>query len=192
MNKDETVDKDEREAVNPEAQTEDNNAENTDNTDTSEDIQEEEKDPIEVLQYEVADWKNKYLRLHAEFDNFRKRNSKERIELIRNAGSDVISHMITVLDDFDRAFSANENNTDAEALKEGFSLIQQKMFRTLESKGLKPMDAIGKDFNTDHHEAITQIPAPKKKQKGQVLDVVEKGYFLNDSVLRFAKVVVGS
>lgn len=144
-----------------------------------------------TLEEEMAQLRDKYVRLHAEFDNFRKRTAKERVDLINTASRDVITEMLPVLDDFDRAIQANENNDDIEAVKDGFGLIRQKMFKTLENKGVKAMDSIGKAFDTDHHEAITQIPAPSKKQRGKVVDVVEKGYFLNDTVLRYAKVVVG-
>lgn len=144
-----------------------------------------------TIEEEMAQMRDKYVRLHAEFDNFRKRNAKERMELINTAGRDVILNLLPVIDDFDRAIQANETNDDIKAVKEGLLLIQQKMFRTLETKGVKAMDSVGKKFDTDHHEAITQIPAPSKKLRGKVVDVVEKGYFLNDSVLRYAKVVVG-
>ena len=148
-------------------------------------------DEMEQLKVELAEMKNKYVRLHAEFDNFRKRNARERVELIKNASQSVLSEMLPVLDDFDRAAKANEDNDDIKAVKEGFHLIHNKMFKVLEANGLKPMDAMGKAFDTDVHEAITQIPAPSKKMRGKVVDVIEKGYMLNDSVLRYAKVVVG-
>lgn len=183
MNKDETLEKDQQ------AEGADENVEQNDDQQVREESA--ENNELEQAVQEAADWKDKYLRLHAEFDNFRKRNSKERIELIQTAGSDVIREMLTVLDDFDRAISANESNEDINAVKEGFELIQKKMMNQLKSKGLKPMDAIGKEFNTDWHEAITQIPAPSKKMRGKVVDVVEKGYLLNDRVIRYAKVVVG-
>lgn len=177
--------------------------ENTDNTDqveneneeaTEEDQAAEEENKLseeDQLRLEVAAWKDKYMRLHAEFDNYRKRNNKERLDLIKNAGSDVISEMLPIVDDFERAMKANEENQDVETLKEGFALIYNKLLRSLESKGVKPMNCEGEPFDTDLHEAITNIPAPSKNLKGKVVDVVEKGYFLNDRVLRYAKVVVG-
>jgi len=131
------------------------------------------------------------MRIYAEFDNFRKRNAKERIELIKSASSNVLKEIIPVLDDFDRAIAANKTNEDIEAVKEGFELIQSKTFKVLESQGLKAMDSIGKEFDVEHHEAITNIPAPSEDMKNKVVDAIEKGYFLNDKVLRFAKVVVG-
>lgn len=143
------------------------------------------------IEEEMALLRDKYVRLHAEFDNFRKRNAKERVELINTASRDVILDLLPIIDDFDRAIQANESNDDIKAVKEGLKLIQQKMFRTMENKGVKAMDSVGKTFDTDHHEAITQIPAPSKKLRGKVVDVVEKGYLLNDTVLRYAKVVVG-
>lgn len=183
MNKDETLEKDPQE--------EGSSNDKTQEKENSVDEKPEELTDLEKSEKEVAEWKDKFLRLHAEFDNFRKRNAKERIELIQSAGSEVIREMLSVVDDLDRAMAANEANEDIEAVKHGFSLIQQKMNNLLLSKGLKPMDAKGKEFNTDWHEAISQIPAPSKKLRGKVLDVVERGYLLNDRVLRYAKVVVG-
>ena len=148
-------------------------------------------DPMQVLQQEVADWKDKYTRLYAEFDNFRKRNAKERLDLMKSAGKDIIQDMLPLIDDFERAEKANAESEDIKAIKEGYALIQAKLIRTLEAKGLKPMDSMGKSFDVEYHEAITNIPAPSKKEVGKVLDVVEKGYFLNDNILRYAKVVVG-
>jgi molecular chaperone GrpE len=145
----------------------------------------------EQLEAELAEMKDKYTRLFAEFDNFRKRTAKERIGLINNAGADVIKNLLPVLDDFDRAKKANEGSEDASAVKEGFDLIHNKFFRLLEQKGLKPMDSQGKPFDTEYHEAITDIPAPSEDLKGKVVDVIEPGYFMNDTVLRYAKVVVG-
>lgn len=140
---------------------------------------------------ELAVWKDKYLRLHAEFDNFRKRSHKEKADLIANASAGMIKEMLPVIDDFDRAIAANESNEDLAAVKEGFGLIQHKMLHILSQKGLTPMDSKGKPFNVDEHEALTQIPAPSEDLKGKVVDVIEKGYLLNDRILRYAKVVVG-
>ena len=128
---------------------------------------------------------------HAEFDNFRKRSHKEKADLIANAGAGVIKDLLPVVDDFDRAIAANADNQDIDAVKEGFVLIQQKMLNLLQQKGLTPMDSLGKPFDVDEHEALTQIPAPTEDQKGKVVDVIEKGYLLNDRILRYAKVVVG-
>jgi molecular chaperone GrpE len=131
------------------------------------------------------------MRLFAEFDNFRKRNAKERIELISTAAGDILKEMLPVIDDFDRAIKANETLEDVTVIKEGFTLIHNKMYKKLESKGLKPIDATGKPFDTDFHEAITSIPAPSEDLKGKVVDEVEKGYLLHEKVLRFSKVVIG-
>jgi molecular chaperone GrpE len=134
---------------------------------------------------------DKYLRLYSEFENFRRRTAKEKLDLMKNAGSDFVEKILPVVDDFDRAIELNENNTDPEALKEGFKLIHHKLLHLLQNKGLKPMDSINQPFDTEYHEAITNIPAPSKDMKGKVIDVAEKGYFYNDKVLRYAKVVVG-
>jgi molecular chaperone GrpE len=160
---------------------------------------------LEQLQVEVAEFKDKYMRLYAEFDNFRRRTAKEKADLIKNAGENLMTVLLPVLDDFERAqksMSSAEKmeNADLEvtkrelsAIKEGIFLIYNKFFRLLEQKGLKPMESsIGKEFNVDEHESITQIPAPSEDMKGKVIDEVEKGYYLHEKVLRFAKVVIGS
>lgn len=145
------------------------------------------------LEIEVAELKEKYLRLYSDFENFRKRTAKERIDLIKTASEDVLKDLIPVVDDFERAFKASENQTDVAKLREGNELIFHKLIKTLESKGLKPMaDLIGKPFDADTQEAITQIPAPTEELKGAVIDVVEKGYTLGDKVVRYAKVVTGA
>jgi len=146
---------------------------------------------IVKLRKQVEEYKDKYLRLFADFDNFKKRNAKERLELILTAGKDVIQDLLPTLDDFERATKALEKSTDVAAVKEGMSLIQNKLIRTLESKRLKPIESIGQDFNVEKHEAITEIPAPSPAMVGKVIDEVEKGYYLNDKIIRFAKVVVG-
>ncbi len=143
------------------------------------------------LEDKYQELNDKYLRLYSDFDNFRKRSAKERLRLTEQAGADIIKELLGIVDDFDRAIENNKNSEDAESIKEGFNLIANKLSGVLERKGVKPMDAKGKDFDTDHHEAITQIPAPEESLKGKVVDVVEKGYFLNDTVLRYAKVVIG-
>jgi len=134
---------------------------------------------------------DKYLRLYSEFENFRRRTAKEKLDLMKNAGSDFVGDVLPVVDDFDRAIELNENNNDSEALKEGFKLIHNKLLNILKNKGLKPMDSINEPFDTEYHEAITNIPALSEDMKGKVIDVAEKGYFFNDKVLRYAKVVVG-
>ncbi len=139
----------------------------------------------------AAEWRDKYLRLYAEFDNFRKRTMKERAELLSTASADVIKEMLPILDDFDRAVKANETVEDITAVKEGFVLIHHKLYKKLEMKGLKPIQAKDQAFDTDFHEAITQIPAPTEDLKGKVVDEVEKGYMLNEKIIRFSKVVIG-
>ena len=137
-----------------------------------------------------ADWHDKYLRLYAEFDNFRKRTMRERGDLIRNAGMDVLEKLLPVLDDFDRA--AADPSEDVEAVREGRQLIHNKLRQLLEAQGLTRMEvAAGDAFNVDLHEAITNIPAPSPELAGKVVDVVEPGYMLNDKIMRYAKVVVG-
>ncbi|MBN2238041.1 MAG: nucleotide exchange factor GrpE [Bacteroidales bacterium] len=146
---------------------------------------------IEQLEATIADLKDKHLRLFSEFDNYRKRTTKERIELFKTASADIITDLLSVLDDFDRANKSFETTTDIEAVKTGFELIHSKLNNLLAKKGLESMDAKGKDFDTDFHEAITEIPAPTEELKSKVVDVVERGYLLNGKVIRFAKVVVG-
>ncbi|WP_245803549.1 nucleotide exchange factor GrpE [Daejeonella lutea] len=161
----------------------------TENTDDTKEgaLSEEEK-----LKAEVAEWQNKHLRLYAEFDNFKRRTSKERLELLQIAGKDVIVDLLPVLDDFERAQKSMETATDIDAVKEGVKLVHQKLKSTLSNKGLKEMDAKGKEFDADVHEGITNIPAPSDDLKGKVIDELEKGYYLNDKVIRFAKVIIGS
>jgi molecular chaperone GrpE len=152
----------------------------------------DEETPEQLLKQEIALANDKYLRLYAEFDNFRRRTIKERSELLQTAGLDVIVSLLPVLDDFDRAARHLENTTDVNAVKEGVALIQQKLKNVLGQKGLKEMQSIGTAFDPELHEAITNIPAPSDEQKGKVVDEVEKGYYLNDKVARHAKVVVGN
>ena len=150
------------------------------------------ENPAEPTAEQVtAEWKDKYMRLTADFDNFRKQKNRERIELLSNASRDVISGLLPVLDVFELAMKANETSEDLTAVKEGFSLIYGKLVGELEKKGLKPMESNGLPFNVDFHEAITEFPAPTEEQKNTVIDTMEKGYLLNDNVIRYAKVVVG-
>jgi len=145
------------------------------------------------LEAEVAELKDKYLRLYSDFENFRKRTSKERLDLITTASEDVLKDLIPVVDDFERAFKASEGETDLAKIIEGNQLIFHKLVRILEAKGLKVMgDLVGKPFNPDTQEAITQIPAPSEEMKGKVIDVIEKGYTLGEKVVRYAKVVTGA
>ncbi|MCU0471232.1 MAG: nucleotide exchange factor GrpE [Arcicella sp.] len=154
--------------------------------DQTEEISNEEK-----LQIEVAEMKDKYIRMYSEFENFRRRTAKEKTELILNASEGVIKDLLPVLDDFERALQSLETTEDITAIKEGISLIYNKFNKTLTQKGLKPMESKDTDFDPEIHESITQFPAGDDK-KGKVIDEVEKGYFLNEKVIRYAKVVVGS
>lgn len=149
----------------------------------------EELSELEKSQAELAEIKDKYLRQVAEFDNFRKRNAKERIELIQTAGKDIIIELLEVLDDMDRAAEQMEKTEDLEQIKNGTQLVFNKLKRTLENKGLKAMETKNADFDVEFHEAITEIPAPE--MVGKVIDELQKGYFLNDKLIRHAKVVVG-
>lgn len=144
------------------------------------------------LKAELEQANDRYLRLYAEFDNYKRRTSKERVELMQSAGREVIGSLLTVLDDFDRALKMMETAGDVPAIVEGIELINQKLKKILQQQGLKEMEVIGQPFDADFQEAITNIPAPDKSMKGKVIDEVEKGYFLNDKVLRYAKVVVGN
>ncbi|QTE40425.2 nucleotide exchange factor GrpE [Mucilaginibacter sp. P25] len=146
----------------------------------------------EKLKDELAQANDKYLRLYAEFDNFRRRTIKEREEARKTEGKDVIVALLPVLDDFERAQRAMDKATEVTPVKEGVTLIQNKLKNILGQKGLKEMTSIGNAFDADLHEAITNIPAPTDDLKGKVMDEMEKGYTLNDKVIRFAKVVVGA
>lgn len=144
------------------------------------------------LKEELALANDKFLRLYAEFDNYKRRTSKERVELLQTAGKDVIVSLLPVLDDFERASRAIENAKDVSAVKEGVSLVHNKLKNLLLQKGLKEMVSKGQVFDADIHEAVTNIPAPDDSLKGKIVDVLEEGYLLNDKVIRFAKVVVGA
>jgi len=146
----------------------------------------------ELLKQELATANDKYLRLYAEFDNFRRRTIKEREEARKTEGKELIVALLPVLDDFERAMKSMEKATDVAPIKEGVTLVQHKLKNILGQKGLKPMESIGQPFDADVHEAITNIPAPNEDLKGKVIDEMEKGYLLNDKVVRFAKVIVGS
>jgi len=146
----------------------------------------------EKLQQDNAALNDKYLRLFAEFDNYKRRTQKERVELLQTAGKDVVVSLLPVLDDFERAIKATENATEVSAIRDGIVLVQTKLKSILSQKGLKEMESINTVFDTDKHEAITNIPAPTEELKGKVVDELEKGYTLNDKVIRFAKVVVGA
>lgn len=165
----------------------DTNADTPGNTNLNPD----EENAMEKIQSELEEQKDKYIRLFAEFDNFKRRNAKERMELIQTAGKEVITSLLEVLDDCDRAEKQLQTSTDVQQIKEGVQLVFGKLRNTLHSRGLKAMESISNDFDVEKHEAITEIPAPSADLIGKVVDEVQKGYYLNDKIIRFAKVVVG-
>ncbi len=176
-----------------------NNVANTEELNTAESSaettqnNEPELSAEEKLKAQVDELNDKYIRLLAEFDNFKRRTAKERIELFKVANQETLKAMIVVLDDFDRAQKSMDSANDIDALKEGLKLVHHKLKSTLQGQGLAEMEnSIGKVFDTDQHEAVTNIPAPNEEMKGKVVDELEKGYLLNDKVIRFAKVVVGA
>lgn len=166
--------------VNEQAETE---TENTDNSSANSSVPSAEE--------QIAALNDKYLRLYSEFDNYRKRTNKEKLELIATASAGVLKDLIVVLDDFERAILNNEQVEDIQAIKDGVALIHTKFKMTLEAKGLKQMQSKNETFDPELHEAIANVPAPSDALKGKVVDDVEKGYYLNDKVIRYAKVVVG-
>lgn len=147
---------------------------------------------IEDIKIQKAEMHDKYLRLYSEFDNYRKRTQKEKLETIKTASEDIIKTILPVLDDFERALKSFNNIDSLENAKLGIELIYSKMQNILKQKGLAPIESIGKEFNTDYHEAITNIAANQEEQKGFIIDEIEKGYTLNDKIIRFAKVVVAN
>jgi len=151
------------------------------------------EEEISKLNTSLAESKDKFLRLFSEFENFRRRTAKERLDLIQTANEDLMQVLLPVLDDFRRAMVTFEKDQDPKSLNQGVTLIENKLRRSLEQKGLKAMDVkSGDDFNPEFHEAISQSPAPKKKLVGKIIDVIEDGYFLGTKVIRYAKVVIGS
>ncbi len=174
-----------KEQVNGEETGEKNEVEETEGDENDE----ENEDSFEDKYNEVND---KFLRLYSEFDNFRRRTAKEKISLIQSGGEDVFKELLPVLDDFERAMVSNAETDDIKVINEGFQLIFNKFKNVLTQKGLEAMDTVGTEFDTDMHEAITNIPAPTEDMKGKVVDEVEKGYKMNGKVIRFAKVVIGN
>ncbi len=161
-----------------------------------EEVEEEEVDertPEEILQDEVAEAKDKYLRLFSEFENFRRRTAREKLDLIKTASEELVVALIPVVDDFERALNNMSEKADVKTVREGVELVHQKFTKTLTQKGVEKIATEkGDDFNDEVHEAITQIPAPEDKLKGKIVDVIEPGYKLGDKVIRFAKVVTGA
>lgn len=150
-----------------------------------------ETDQAYLLNEKIAELNDKYLRLYSEFENFRRRTAKEKLDLISNASESVLKDLLPIIDDFERGINANEKSDDIKNIKEGLKLINHKFEKTLKDKGLRKMECLHLEFNSDLHEAITKIPVKDKKLKGKIVDVLENGYYLNDKVIRFAKVVLG-
>lgn len=170
---------------------ENENVQETENTVEQPQEETSGKSELEIINEQLAKEKDQYLRLFAEFDNYKKRTSRERMDIFKTANKEVITSLLPVLDDFGRALTQIEKSGD-DSLHQGIELINNKLIETLRGKGLKQMEVNpGDDFNTDLHEAITQIPAPTEELKGKIVDIVETGYLLNDVVVRYAKVVVG-
>lgn len=151
----------------------------------------EEVNVVDKIQAELDEQKDKYIRLFAEFDNYKRRSAKERMELIQTAGKEVITSLLDVLDDSERAEKQLQTSSDLEQIKKGIELVFGKLRSTLQARGLKAMESINTNFDVEKHEAITEIPAPAANLKDKVVDEVQKGYYLNDKIIRFAKVVVG-
>jgi molecular chaperone GrpE len=151
----------------------------------------EESSKMKELEQELQEQKEKYIRLSADFDNYRKRTMKEKIELSKQAGEDIFARILPVLDNLERAMRSVEEAKDLDAVKQGMHLIHNMFKEYLGQQGVKEIEAMHQEFDTDVHDAVTKIPTPEKKLKGKVVDVIERGYFLNDKVLRYAKVVIG-
>jgi molecular chaperone GrpE len=164
-------------------------AEKEQNEETASEDKSEKKN--KDLEQKAKEWHDKYLRLSAEFDNYRKRTLKEKADLIRLANEDLLRDILPVVDDFERGMDSMDKSQDVDALKEGVHLIHRRFLEFLKQKGIKEIEAKDQPFNIDFHEAMTKIPAPSKDLKGKVVDVIEKGYILNEKVVRYAKVVVG-
>jgi molecular chaperone GrpE len=173
---------------------ENNTAEEGFNNEQLKDVQAEKKDELtSPADYEkiILEWKDKYLRLSAEFDNYRKRTLKEKIELTKYANEELLLSLLPVVDDFEHGLKTLEQASDIDALKQGIDHIYSKFKDFLAQKGLKEIEALNAEFNTDYHEAITKIPVQEKEKSGQIIDTVQKGYMLDDKVIRHSKVVIG-
>jgi molecular chaperone GrpE len=166
-------------------------AEEKEEVNSEETSEEEEKDPLEKAKEEIADLKDKWLRSVAEFENYRKRTLKERAELILNGGEKVITAILPIIDDMERAIENGAKTDDPEVLREGMSLIHQKFMKTLEAQGVSKIETENADFDTDVHEAVAMVPGMGDDKKGKVIDCLQQGYKLNDKVIRHAKVAVG-
>ncbi len=181
-----------KENIDPATEQDETKIENSVPENHAEELPQAETTPTAKLEEQLAELNDKYLRLFSEFDNYRKRTAKERIELAKTAGEDIFKSILPVLDDFERGLKAMNDAADINALKEGVDLIYNKLNKTLTAKGLEPLNSIGNTFDADIHEAITNVPAPSEDMKGKVIDEVERGYALNGKVIRYAKVIVGN
>ena len=150
------------------------------------------KKELEEKTIELAELKDKYLRLFAEFDNYKKRTVKEKLTLMKTASQDIMESILPVLDDFDRAKKSADDENNSEVFSEGVSMVYNKLNSLLKSKGLEQMNSTGETFDPELHEAITEIPAPTEDMKGKIIDTIEQGYYLNDKIIRYARVVVGN
>jgi len=177
--------------LNETSDTETNDTETTSDVNVEPTKEEELTKQLEEANAKIEEQNNAYLRLAAEFDNYRKRTMKEKAELIKNGGERAITSILSIIDDLERAITVMETSTDVPAVQEGIKLILSKFMSTMNQNGVLPMETEGQDFNTDYHEAIASIPAPSEDLKGKILDCVQKGYILNEKVIRHAKVVVG-
>lgn len=169
-----------------------NQQETTEESSVEQNEAENELSELEQKDIQLKEANDKFLRLYSEFDNFRRRTAKEKLEITKTAGEEIIKELLPVLDDFERGILNNQTSDDINIIKEGFSLIHNKINHILTTKGLIKMEAKEEVFDVDKHEALTQIPAPSDDLKGKVIDVIEPGYLLHDKVIRFAKVVVGN
>ncbi len=159
--------------------------------DALEETDKKDIDKEKELQLKVDELQDKYVRLMAEFDNFRRRTMKEKIEMIKSGGEEILVGLLPVIDDFDRGLQVMEQSPDIESVKLGIQLIYNKFKEFLTQRGVKEIDSVNQDFNVELHEALSKIPAPMDELKGKVLDVIQKGYYLNDKVIRYAKVIIG-
>ena len=191
MTKDKNKKETDEELLNEQMETAENNENQAEEATEKQTEELTDADKLAAAEEEIAQLKDKYLRQVAEFDNYRKRTLKEKTELILNGGAKVLEALLPVLDDLERAMQNIEKSDDVTTLKEGVDLIINKLEKTLYTQGLKKMETVGKEFDTDFHEAVALIPAQEEAQKNHVIDCVQTGYMLNDKVLRHAKVVVG-
>jgi len=164
---------------------------NIDDINSQKDTEVNYQNEAEQLRNQLAEMNDKYIRLVAEFDNYKKRTLRERMDLIKTAGEDLLKNILPVVDDIERAQTNIENAKDIEAVKTGIDLICNKFMDFLKQQGVQKIEALNKEFDTDHHEAVTKVATPDKQQKGKVIDIIKNGYCLHDKVIRFAQVIVG-